>query len=61
TNVVVWLEPARRQRRPLLTARLLHVKGVLEREGDIVHVIAGKLTDLSHLIDSLPVVSRDFH
>jgi error-prone DNA polymerase len=61
TNVVVWLETARRQRRPLLTARLLHVKGVLEREGDIVHVIAGKLTDLSHLIDSLPVVSRDFH
>ena len=61
TNVVIWLETARRQRRPLLTARLLHVKGVLEREGDIVHVMAGKLTDLSHLIESLPVVSRDFH
>ena len=60
-NVVVWLETARRQRKPLLTARLLHVKGVLEREGEIVHVMAGKLSDLSHLINSLPVASRDFH
>ncbi|KAA1173768.1 error-prone DNA polymerase [Marinobacter salinexigens] len=60
-NVVVWLETARRQRKPLLTARLLHVKGVLERKGDIVHVMAGKLSDLSHLINSLPVSSRDFH
>ena len=60
-NVVVWLETARRQRKPLLTARLLHVKGVLEREGEIVHVMAGKLSDLSHLIHSLPVESRDFH
>lgn len=60
-NVVVWLETARRQRKPLLTARLLHVKGVLERQGEIVHVMAGKLSDLSHLIRSLPVESRNFH
>lgn len=60
-NVVVWLETARRQRKPLLTARLLHVKGILEREGEIVHVMAGKLSDLSHLIKTLPVSSRDFH
>ncbi|WP_417501937.1 error-prone DNA polymerase [Marinobacter sp.] len=60
-NVVVWLETARRQRKPLLTARLLHVKGILEREGEIVHVMAGKLSDLSHLIQTLPVSSRDFH
>lgn len=60
-NVVVWLETARRQRKPLLTARLLHVKGILEREGDIIHVMAGKLSDLSHLIKTLPVSSRNFH
>ncbi|WP_336368552.1 error-prone DNA polymerase [Marinobacter sp. C2H3] len=59
-NVVVWLATARRQRRPLLTARLLHVRGVLERQGDIVHVMAGRLSDLSHLIDTLPVSSRNF-
>ncbi|WP_342630614.1 error-prone DNA polymerase [Marinobacter alkaliphilus] len=60
-NVVVWLDTARRQRKPLLTARLLHVKGIIEKEGDIVHVMAGKLSDLSHLINALPVSSRDFH
>lgn len=60
-NVVVWLETARRQRKPLLTARLLHVKGIVEKEGDIIHVMAGKLSDLSHLIQALPVSSRDFH
>lgn len=60
-NVIVWLETARRQRKPLITARLLHVKGILEREGEIVHVVAGKLSDLGHLIQSLPVSSRDFH
>jgi error-prone DNA polymerase len=60
-NVVVWLATARQQRKPLLTARLLHVKGVLEREGDIVHIMAGKLSDLSHLIKALPVNSRNFH
>ncbi len=60
-NVVVWLNTARQQRKPLITARLLHVKGILERKGEIVHIMAGKLTDLSHLIHSLPVVSRNFH
>ncbi|WP_165854856.1 error-prone DNA polymerase [Marinobacter sp. JSM 1782161] len=60
TNVVVWLNTARQQRQPLLKARLLHVKGVLEREGDIVHVMAGKLTDLSHLLGTLKIHSRDF-
>ncbi|WP_166252078.1 error-prone DNA polymerase [Marinobacter salicampi] len=59
-NVIVWLDTARRQRQPLITARLLHVKGVLEREGEIVHVMAGKLSDLSHLIQDLNVSSRDF-
>ena len=59
-NVVVWLNTARQQRKALLTSRLLHVKGIVEREGDIVHVMAGKLTDLSHLIQTLPVASRDF-
>ncbi|WP_372964042.1 error-prone DNA polymerase [Marinobacter sp.] len=60
-NIVVWLATARQQRKPLLTARLLHVKGVIEKQGEIVHVMAGKLSDLSHLIRSLPVSSRNFH
>ena len=60
-NVVIWLNTARQQRQPLLKAKLLHVKGVLERKGEIAHVMAGKLSDLSHLIQTLNVQSRDFH
>ncbi|MGM0449582.1 MAG: OB-fold nucleic acid binding domain-containing protein, partial [Pseudomonadota bacterium] len=59
-NVVVWQATARCQRRPLLNARLLQVRGTLERHEGVVHVIAGRLDDLSHLIDRLSVSSRDF-
>ena len=59
-NVVVWKTTARRQRKPLLNARLLHVKGIVEQQEGVTHIIAGRLSDLSHLIDNLNVKSRDF-
>jgi error-prone DNA polymerase len=40
---------------------LLRVDGTLEREGDVIHLIAGHLTDYSSLIGNLDVHSRDFH
>ena len=61
TNVVVWRDLGERQRRTLLGARLLGVHGVLERDGDVAHLIAGKLVDLSHLLGRLLTHSRDFH
>ncbi len=60
-NVVVWESLSRKQRRPLLEARLLHVEGTLEREGDVIHVIAENLVDRSRLIGNLNASSRDFH
>jgi error-prone DNA polymerase len=60
-NVVVWNRTAVRQRRPLLAARLLEVAGTLEREGPVIHLIAGRLTDRSAWLGALPVASRDFH
>ncbi len=61
TNVVVWRALSERQRRTLLGAKLLGVHGVLERDGEVAHLIAGKLTDLSHLLGRLRTHSRDFH
>ncbi|WLD56846.1 error-prone DNA polymerase [Salinispirillum sp. LH 10-3-1] len=61
TNVVVWLNTARRQRKALLTAHLLQVNGVLEKEGDVVHVVANHLIDQSELLAALRIRSRDFH
>ncbi len=60
-NVVVWRDVAERQRRALLGSQLLAVHGVLERQGDVVHLIAGKLADHSHLLGRLVARSRDFH
>jgi error-prone DNA polymerase len=61
TNVVVWRDLSQRQRRTLLGARLLGVHGVLERDGGVAHLIAGRLVDLSHLLGRLVTRSRDFH
>jgi error-prone DNA polymerase len=60
-NVVVWAGTAKAQKQAYLTARLLEVKGILEREGDVIHVIAGRLIDHSHLLDALKPQSREFH
>jgi error-prone DNA polymerase len=61
TNVIVWRDLGDRQRRELLGARLMAVYGKVEREGDVVHLIAGHLVDLTPLLGSLPTRSRDFH
>jgi error-prone DNA polymerase len=60
-NVVVWRDVADKQRRELLGSRLLAVHGVLERQGEVTHLIAGYLKDLSHLLGELVTKSRDFH
>jgi error-prone DNA polymerase len=61
TNVIVWRDVGDRQRRELLGAKLLAVFGRVEREGPVVHVLAGRLVDLSPLLGELPTRSRDFH
>jgi error-prone DNA polymerase len=60
-NLVVWRDLVERQRRELLGARLLGVQGVIERDGDVVHLIAHRLSDRSRLLGALQTVSRDFH
>ena len=60
-NVVVWRSVSDAQRRALLGARLMAVHGVLERDGEVVHLIAGRLVDLSPLLGNLQARSRDFH
>jgi len=61
TNVIVWRDLGNRQRRELLGSRLLGVYGKVEREGDVVHVLAGRLVDMTPLLGSLHTRSRDFH
>ena len=60
-NVVVWSNLAERQRRELIGSRLMAVHGVLEREGEVVHLIAKRLVDHSAWLGELKSRSRDFH
>jgi error-prone DNA polymerase len=60
-NLIVWNRVAVEQRAALLESRLLEVRGKLQREGDVQHVIAQQLTDLSSLLGDLVVASRNFH
>ncbi len=60
-NVVIWGSTARAQQKAYLTAKVMMVKGILEREGEVIHVIAGKLIDLTDELGKLSIHSRDFH
>ncbi|KZX63664.1 error-prone DNA polymerase [Vibrio sp. HI00D65] len=60
-NVVVWGTTARAQQQAYLTAKALKVQGILEKEGEVIHVIAGKLIDITDEIVGLKTKSRDFH
>jgi error-prone DNA polymerase len=60
-NVVVWRNVLERQKTELLGARLLGVHGVVERDGDVVHLVARRLLDYSGLLGPLAAPSRDFH
>ncbi|MBM3357965.1 MAG: error-prone DNA polymerase [Betaproteobacteria bacterium] len=60
-NVVVWRHLVERQRRELLGARLLGVEGEIQRDGEVVHLVARRLTDHTRLLGRLAAKSRDFH
>ena len=60
-NLVVWRQLAERQRSVLLKAQLLGVSGEVQREGEVLHVIARRLWDYSFLLGRLLTRSRDFH
>jgi error-prone DNA polymerase len=46
-NLVIWPKVFERHRRIILSAGMLCVKGRVQREGDVVHLVAHTLTDLS--------------
>lgn len=60
-NVVVWRDLAERYRPALMGSKLLQVKGKLEDQSGVMHLIAGHLKDRSDLLDGLDVRSGNFH
>ena len=64
-NVIVWQSLKEKQRAELLQPRLLAVYGVWQRDvesgGEVRHLIAKRLKDLTPLLGGLATVSREFH
>lgn len=60
-NIIVWPKIAEAQRKPLLQSRLLKVTGTVQQEDGVLHLIAGRLEDLSEWLGGLQSHSRDFH
>ena len=52
-NVVVWPKIFARNRRTVMTAQFLEVRGRLEREGLVIHVMADRLIDRSEELRTL--------
>ena len=59
-NVVVWPALGEQQRPVLRRASLLGVLGHVQKSDDVVHLIASRLTDLSHWLGGMETSSRDF-
>jgi error-prone DNA polymerase len=59
-NVIVWPSLVEQQRKEVLGAALLGVYGVWQRAGEVRHLVAKRLVDMSHLLGRLDTTSRNF-
>ena len=59
-NVIVWPSLVEQQRHEVLNAPLLGVYGIWQKEGEVRHLVAKRLVDMSHLLGGLHAPSRDF-
>ncbi len=49
-NLILWPSVFEAQRRLVLSASMIACRGKLQREGEVIHVVAEHLTDLSDLL-----------
>jgi error-prone DNA polymerase len=60
-NVILWPQVFATQRAPALTASLLEVRGRLQNQHGVTHVVASSLHDRSGWLAGIARRSRDFH
>ena len=68
SNLVVWSQVLEEFRAEVLQGQLLIVQGVVEREGEVIHVVASDVRDMSEHLktlasreDGIQLRARDFH
>jgi error-prone DNA polymerase len=52
-NLVVWTNVFEKNRRTVLGASMMGVRGQVQREGEVIHVVAQRLDDLSAMLASV--------
>jgi error-prone DNA polymerase len=52
-NAIIWQRKFEEQRRIILSAAMVGIKGTLQREGEVVHVIVDRLEDMTPLLHSV--------
>jgi error-prone DNA polymerase len=57
-NAILWPDRFEAQRRIVLSASMIGIQGVVQREGEIIHVITARMEDLTPLLHS--VGEREF-
>ena len=58
-NVIVWNKTFEKFRTQVMQGRLLKIRGKIQKEGLVVHVIALSIEDWSHLFDDLGVADNE--
>ena len=59
-NAVVWPQVMERYRKQVMGSRLVLIQGRIQRHEDIIHVVAGRLEDCSHLLGLLSDQPENF-
>ncbi|SFB59304.1 error-prone DNA polymerase [Rhizobium sp. NFR07] len=59
-NIVVWPSLFEKRRRVVLGASMMAIQGKIQREGDVVHLIARQLDDLSGALSALSDRDTEF-
>ena len=52
-NLVVWSRQFERFRNIVMSAKFLGVRGKLQREGEVMHIIVERLEDLTHKLNQI--------
>lgn len=53
SNVIVWRKIYERFRRAVIAGRCLRITGRLQREGEVTHIVAEEVEDISWMLDEL--------
>ncbi|MCC7428117.1 MAG: error-prone DNA polymerase [Alphaproteobacteria bacterium] len=59
-NLVVWPKLFAEQRSLILASRMLAVRGRVQREGEVIHLVSRRLTDLSPLLEQIGARAEPF-